>query len=102
MPWSTHRTASSKRTGTRAWGRTRQAILERDSHQCTHTEHGTRCTEPADQVDHITPVGMGGTDTPDNLTSLCLPHHKAKIQTEARASRNSARRPAARHPGLIA
>ncbi|MBT0771825.1 HNH endonuclease [Kineosporia sp. J2-2] len=103
MPWSASpRTASSKRTSTYHWQQhIRPAALARDQYQCTHVEHGARCAAPAEQVDHVTPASTGGTDDLGNAASLCLTHHKAKIQAEAAAARPSARRPAQRHPGLL-
>ena len=39
------------------------------------------------EVDHITPLGAGGTDTDDNLQILCKPCHAAKTRNEARGTR---------------
>ena len=36
----------------------------------------------ADEVDHILPLSMGGTDTADNRQSLCIECHKAKTRAE--------------------
>jgi len=55
-----------KRDGsTRAWRSTRARILARDGHRCQ------QCGEPAEHVDHITPVASGGTDHPGNLRATC-------------------------------
>jgi 5-methylcytosine-specific restriction endonuclease McrA len=69
-PCSTHpepdnRSPSSRRTSTHAWQkRIRPFILRRD-HGICHI-----CKRPgADQVDHLTPVSMGGTDDPSNLAA---------------------------------
>lgn len=42
------------------------------------------CTQAATEVDHRVPRHQGGTDPdhPDNLTSLCNPHHQAKTRGE--------------------
>ncbi|MFE4367965.1 MULTISPECIES: HNH endonuclease [unclassified Streptomyces] len=29
------------------------------------------CDEPAEHVDHVTPISSGGTDTPDNVVPAC-------------------------------
>jgi 5-methylcytosine-specific restriction endonuclease McrA len=102
MPWAGPRTASSRATGTRAGRALRQATLDRDGHQCTHTlPDGTRCPEAATQADHVVPVHKGGPSVLPNMASLCLPHHKVKIAAEAAGARPTARRPVEPHPGLI-
>jgi 5-methylcytosine-specific restriction protein A len=41
------------------------------------------CNEAlAVEVDHITPLHQGGTDTDDNLQGLCIPCHQAKTNRE--------------------
>lgn len=84
------------------WAAIRTRVLQRDGHQCTWTEHGERCTEPATDVDHITP---GQNHTPQNLRSLCGPHHRSKSSGEGgRASakkRAKRQRPPEQHPGTI-
>jgi len=57
---------------TRAWRSTRARILARDGHRCR------QCGEPAQHVDHITPVASGGTDHPSNLRALCAHCNLAK------------------------
>lgn len=42
------------------------------------------CDLAAVDVDHITPLWMGGTNRDDNLEGLCPAHHKAKTSLEAR------------------
>lgn len=97
MPWS-------NTPGQRIPERIRRQVLARDSHRCTHLEHGTRCTARAVEIDHVVPRHQGGTDDPANLTSLCRPHHRAKTQTEAAAARwrHRAKREPEPHPGLVA
>lgn len=52
------------------WKRVRRVVLERDGHRCQIA--GPNCTGHADQVDHITPVELGGAwfDL-DNLRAAC-------------------------------
>ena len=45
------------------------------------------CGQPAAEVDHITPLTLGGTDDDANLQALCTPCHRTKTQAEARAGR---------------
>ena len=45
------------------------------------------------EVDHVTPLKCGGTDTPDNMQWLTVEQHKAKTKTEAGLCRRP-RRPA--------
>lgn len=40
-------------------------------------------TEPATEVDHITPLANGGPDVWANLQGLCKEHHRVKTQCEA-------------------
>jgi 5-methylcytosine-specific restriction endonuclease McrA len=53
---------------TRQWRKVRAAVLARDEHRCTHTfRNGTRCTERATEVHHVT-------DT--QLRSVCFKHNQ--------------------------
>jgi len=81
------------------WHKLRAVILRRDGHRCTHHDNGRRCEAKATDVDHI---GDRHNHQPDNLTSLCHPHHATKTLREAAAGRaaRSNRRPEQRHPGL--
>lgn len=64
---------------TRAWRKLRSQILIRDGHRCTHTENGKRCINATNlHVDHIVPLAHGGTNTRDNLTTLCETHNLEK------------------------
>jgi 5-methylcytosine-specific restriction protein A len=80
------------------------AVKARDGHRCTWVDNGERCTGPADDVDHIVPPHLGGSDAPQNLRSLCRQHHKAKSAAEGAAMRWRYRekRAAEQHPGVIA
>lgn len=53
-------------------------VLERDFYVC----QDPGCGQAATEVDHIVPRRKGGTDSLDNLQSLCKPHHSAKTQRE--------------------
>lgn len=58
--------------------RIRVRILVRDKHRCTFkAEEGRRCknTRWLD-VHHIIPRSAGGSDDPENLTTLCTAHHR--------------------------
>jgi 5-methylcytosine-specific restriction endonuclease McrA len=67
------------------------------SARSTGTVHGH-----ADQVDHITPVHLGGSDELENLTSACLPCRSEKTAREAgRASQKRWKREPPIRPGLV-
>lgn len=54
------------------WPTFRHEALERDGHRCT------QCGSTTDlEIHHITPVAAGGTNAPDNLTTLCHDCHAA-------------------------
>jgi len=97
MSWQhSPRTVSSRHTSTTAWRKVAAQARERDGHACT------QCGAPAHQVDHVTPVHRGGTDTLDNAQTICDAHHDAKTQAEAAAARPTRRRTTEPHPGLRA
>ena len=65
------------------WAATRRRILVRDGFRCTHYEQGERCTETQGlQVDHTTPLSLGGTESDENLRTLCTEHHRQKTAKE--------------------
>ncbi|MFG1683508.1 HNH endonuclease [Nonomuraea sp. NPDC049269] len=86
------------------WGAIRQRILKRDNHACQMPTPLGVCGAWANEVDHITPASLGGSDEPANLRSLCGPHHKVKSSREggqaSAAKRIPRNRPAEQHPGL--
>ena len=54
-----------------------------------NTQGGSSCNRcgswypaPNIVIDHVHPVGNGGTDQDDNIQPLCLPCHKAKTRQE--------------------
>ncbi|MBZ6102770.1 HNH endonuclease [Streptomyces olivaceus] len=56
--------------------RLRYEILRRDNHTCRYC--GTSAPDVPLRVDHVTPVALGGTDTPDNLVASCEPCNSGK------------------------
>lgn len=59
----------------------RKRILERDNHACTV------CTdrEGPFEIDHHLPLWLGGTDTDDNLRTLCKNCHKGETKASSKA-----------------
>ena len=55
----------------------RHAVFARDGGCCTHIDNkGQRCgRERWVEVHHLVPVHLGGTNDPENLTTLCSFHH---------------------------
>ena len=49
--------------------RMRFEILRRDNHACRYC--GATAPDVKLAVDHVTPVALGGTDSPDNLVASC-------------------------------
>ncbi len=62
---------------TKKWKHLRAAALRRDLYTCIVPG----CGQPAYAVDHIKARRAGGTDTLDNLRSLCKPHDHAVKET---------------------
>lgn len=62
----------------------KHAVFLRDQGRCTHVDIcGKRCNEDRwIDVHHIVPVKSGGTNDPDNLTTLCWSHHDLVHQME--------------------
>lgn len=56
--------------------RLRYEILRRDNHTCRYC--GATAPDAPLRVDHVTPVALGGTDTPDNLVTACEPCNNGK------------------------
>lgn len=64
----------------KGYGRDWRAIRNRfiaDNPLCRHCLDDGHYT-PAQQVDHIQPKALGGSDELTNLQSLCIPCHKKK------------------------
>jgi 5-methylcytosine-specific restriction endonuclease McrA len=65
------------------WTRLRAAILRRDHYRCTITAPG--CLGVADQVDHITPLHMGGAKyDPTNCRASCGPCNLGRKRAQPR------------------
>lgn len=56
--------------------RLRYEILRRDNHTCRYC--GVTAPNAPLRIDHVTPVALGGTDTPDNLVTACEPCNSGK------------------------
>jgi hypothetical protein len=54
----------------------RYEILRRDNYTCRYC--GASAPTVPLRVDHVTPAVLGGTDTPDNLTTACEPCNTGK------------------------
>jgi len=91
------------------WDSIRQTVRKRDGYQCTWVDivegKRVRCPRPADDVDHIKP---GDDHSPQNLRSLCHPHHATKTSWEGHRANAAQRskvhkkfRRTETHPGLI-
>ena len=66
------------------WPEIRKWVLQRDGHQCTNTwqdayGNWNRCPNIDHlHVDHVIPKSKGGTDTADNLRTLCERCHSSR------------------------
>ncbi|TFF37431.1 HNH endonuclease [Pseudomonas sp. RIT623] len=85
--WAGHQ---GKGRGGRPWRRLRDKVLKRDHYlcQCSECKRLGRL-RGADEVDHIVPVAMGGTDDDGNLQAINHDCHKAKTQRDAQARRQA-------------
>lgn len=59
--------------------RLRYEVLRRDNHTCRYC--GATAPDAPLRVDHVTPVALGGADTPDNLVTACEPCNSGKTST---------------------
>lgn len=80
-PTLTQAIGSTTRTRGRAWMEIRKRVLQ-DHPLCVHCRR-KGILRVATEVDHITPLSMGGTDIESNLQALCYDCHKAKTTREA-------------------
>ncbi len=88
------RTASAKRTGTRKFNqRIRPVVLRRDP-VCKLQLPG--CTQVSTEVDHITPVYLGGTDDLTNARGVCSHCHASHTGRQAAQARWGTTPPAER------
>lgn len=83
----------------------RPLALKRDGGRCQLGLAG--CTVQATEVDHVRNWKSGGTDSLDNLQSVCSRCHSKKTHMESRESWHRARRESVhpdhrmKHPGLL-
>ena len=63
------------------WDKLRLVILRRDNYLCQHCKSNGHMVAAKD-VDHIIPKSQGGTDSTNNLMSLCSECHKHKSSKE--------------------
>ena len=68
------------RTRGRTWQRIRLQVLAEEP-LCRACQAQDRVTAAA-EVDHITPLHLGGTDARANLQALCVGCHEAKTRAE--------------------
>lgn len=59
--------------------RLRYEILRRDSHACRYC--GAKAPDVKVTIDHVLPVALGGTDTPENLVTACADCNSGKTST---------------------
>jgi len=71
--------------GGRPWRRKRDQVLLRDQYLCQCEQCGGKRLL-ADEVDHIVPLSLGGTDDLSNLRAINKDCHKAKTAREASGS----------------
>ena len=75
--------------------RTRYEVLRRDGYACRYC--GAKAPDVKLTVDHVTPVSLGGADTPDNLVACCQDCNAGKsssspdADTVAQVSEDAAR-----------
>ena len=81
-----HTKASSERGYGAAWGKARKIVLARDKHLCQVCLVDGIFTL-GNEVDHIKPKALGGTDSPDNLQAICTPCHRKKTAQESAQGR---------------
>ena len=74
--------AKTNRTRGSKWVAIRARILRRDCGLCAQCKRAGRLTL-AVEVDHITPLHLGGTDADSNLEATCIPCHRIKSADEA-------------------
>lgn len=78
--------------------RVRFEVLRRDGYTCRYC----RSTENPLTVDHVTPVALGGTDTPDNLVAACRDCNAGKSSAAPDSSLvEEVREDALRHAEMI-
>ncbi|WP_090263194.1 HNH endonuclease [Pseudomonas panipatensis] len=78
--------------GGRPWRRLRDKVLARDKYLC-RCEECTRLgrLREANEVDHVIPLALGGSDEPGNLVAINDDCHRRKTQREALQARRKVR-----------
>ena len=71
----------------KGWYRLRRQVIAANP-LCVHCLAKGRPTQ-AKEIDHITPISMGGTNDLANLQALCLDCHRRKTAQEAKARQNA-------------
>lgn len=101
VPWKESPGAWRTVPRPQGWKALRAAVLARDDHTCTWVEDGQRCRSEGTDADHI---GDADDHRPENLRTLCGPHHRKRTALQAVAARGPApsrTRPRPAHPGLV-
>lgn len=64
----------------RAWMRIRQRVLLRDRYRCQTCIREGRPSppDPSNEIDHVKPLDHGGSDSDDNLETICHDCHVRK------------------------
>jgi 5-methylcytosine-specific restriction endonuclease McrA len=62
------------------WRISRKAILTRDAYRCVRC--GVSVTSSTANIDHIVPLSKGGTNSTDNLRTLCRPCHVLRARRD--------------------
>ena len=68
------------------WEKDRKNALLRDEYICQDCKEEGIYTR-GEEVDHVIPKYLGGTNALSNLRTLCKPHHKIKSLREAKEAR---------------
>jgi 5-methylcytosine-specific restriction protein A len=77
---ATRRRRKAIEEGNNAAARLRKTIRARGVYPCAKC--GLTFLASALDVDHITPLALGGEDVDENVQALCRPDHKLKTRTD--------------------
>ena len=84
-----HGWGTSTRTKPPGWEKIRKRVLRRDRFRCVI------CGQRGNIVDHLLPMAWGGSESMDNLRTMCPRDHRAKSDHEREIGRHG------RDPGDI-